>query len=379
MGGNRRFFSEVNHRGNHAGTKARNDVEAILRSMGIRSVNSKVYELTTNEDESLIISNVKTRLNLIRYYLDLVVVRGDAVFIQYPMLSFDFDSDYYKRLKKRNQLIFLIHDIHSLRIAGQEKGTGQLYNRDSLRKEIEKLNLADVVIVHTEQMKKLLTEAGLQVSHIMILDVFDYLYKGPLPLEGAEPEHIERLKGKREISVAFAGNLRKSAFLRKAVSANPDVEFVLYGAGCMDALREYTNVNYAGNFLPDEIPGIIRGRFGLVWDGRDIHTCSGILGEYTRINCPHKLSLYIVAGLPVIVWKDAAVADYVRANGIGICLESLEELYSQLHDISDRTYGQMKNAVLKIRKELCTGDHLKDILGKAYDICLDEGSSDHRF
>lgn len=80
----------------------------------------------------------------------------------------------------------------------------------------------------------------------------------------------------------------------------------------------------------------------MVWDGTSVSTCTGDFGEYLQYNNPHKTSLYIRCQLPVIIWKQAALADFVRENGIGICVDSLEELEKILNTLSEEEYAEMK-------------------------------------
>lgn len=59
-----------------------------------------------------------------------------------------------------------------------------------------------------------------------------------------------------------------------------------------------------GSFKPEESPEHLQG----VWDGDSVDTCAGNTGAYLRYNNPHKTSLYLACGMPVIVWKEAAIA-----------------------------------------------------------------------
>ena len=142
--------------------------------------------------------------------------------------------------------------------------------------------------------------------------------------------------------------------------ANPNQNFNIYGAND-DRLSSYSNVEYLGSYPPDELPSVLNGRYGLVWDGDEIKGCSGTLGNYTRINNPHKLSLYIASGIPVIVWKEAAIAEFVKNNGIGIVTERVSDLKELLQE-NEREYVTMKECVLKIRNSVITGEHLSSVL-----------------
>ena len=58
----------------------------------------------------------------------------------------------------------------------------------------------------------------------------------------------------------------------------------------------------------------MEGSFGLVWDGISVETCAGVYGEYLKVNNPHKTSLYLASGIPVIIWKEAAWLSLLNAN-----------------------------------------------------------------
>ena len=66
--------------------------------------------------------------------------------------------------------------------------------------------------------------------------------------------------------------------------------------------------------------------------------CTGQTGEYLRINNPHKTSLYLAAGFPVIIWKQAALAPFIVENGLGLAVDSLEELPRLLEQLTDEEY-----------------------------------------
>ena len=98
----------------------------------------------------------------------------------------------------------------------------------------------------------------------------------------------------------------------------------------------------------------MEGDFGLIWDGSELKTNGGVYGEYTKFNSPHKASLYLSSGIPVIVWDKAGIAPFIRKNNLGITVESIEKLDDILGEISSSDYMEMKtnaeNYALRIRK-----------------------------
>lgn len=74
--------------------------------------------------------------------------------------------------------------------------------------------------------------------------------------------------------------------------------------------------------------------------------CSGNWGKYLKIIAPHKFSMYLVAELPIIVWKESAMAKLVEQNKLGITINTLTELGDRISRISSDEYD---NIVLNIR------------------------------
>ena len=131
------------------------------------------------------------------------------------------------------------------------------------------------------------------------------------------------------------------------------------------------NLKYFGSFKPDELPGKLEGKFGLVWDGDSLDTCSGNTGNYLRYNNPHKTSLYLSAGIPVIIWKEAAMSNFIEKHKAGILVESLTEIDDVINNISDSDYTELKNNAIQIGMQLRNGYYYK----KAVQKCLDNMNS----
>ena len=51
-------------------------------------------------------------------------------------------------------------------------------------------------------------------------------------------------------------------------------------------------------------------------------------------NSPHNVSFYLRAGLPLIIWKEAAVAPIIEEAGAGIAINSLKELDEKLANLT---------------------------------------------
>ena len=255
-----------------------------------------------------------------------------------------------EKLKKRGvKLTFIINDLESLR---------NLPDFEKQSKEDEKMvGIADRLIVHNDKMKAYIEEKYAFPSENMVsLELFDYLAKGT---------HMPRMYDERESSVAVAGNLdpSKSGYVYELVNSDfKNIIFDFYGNGDKEKLKSGC-AQYMGSFSPEDLPNMIFAEYGLVWDGPSIKSCEGNTGNYIKYNNPHKLSLYIAAGLPVIIWKQAALADFVTQKGIGITIDSIEELPEILRSITREKYEDFLKKLAPLTEKVRTGKFLETALG----------------
>lgn len=136
----------------------------------------------------------------------------------------------------------------------------------------------------------------------------------------------------------------------------------LYGLNFnQDALKS-KSVHYMGAFPADDIPAQLTEGFGLVWDGDTIAGCAGDTGNYLRFNNPHKLSLYLVSGIPVVIWSQAAEAQFVKEHQVGIIVDSVEDFAEAFDCLSEAQYNQMVLNSKKISRELRSGTYLKHVI-----------------
>jgi len=247
--------------------------------------------------------------------------------------------------KRRDiRLYALIHDLDSLR------------NDDSpVEREIAILKLFDGLISHTGAMTHWLRDQGL-AGTIRELELFDYC-AAPGPAW-----HDSELSS--PLKVAFAGNLlpSKAGFIYDARLAElPGVQLALYGP-YFEAASARSAVTCLGVFDPDQPALKDPCHFGLVWDGHDLDSCDGKLGRYMRYNVPHKLSLYLALGLPVVVWSEAAAAQTVRDRGIGLTVRSLRELGEIPARLSASAYREMAANAVALGREVRRGAFLHQAL-----------------
>ena len=210
--------------------------------------------------------------------------------------------------------------------------------------EIKLLNKFSLLVAHNAAMKNKLLQQ-LPYSKICCIEMFDYPVKFSLPVV------------KKSNTVCLAGNLNKATFVNHLDQVT-STTFNIYGPCANVPSIQKENVIYKGVISPDELPAELEGSFGLVWDGN-------LLDEgdnYLRYNNPHKLSLYLTAGLPVIVWAQSAGAAFVNLYDVGFTISSIREIPEKLQQISNEKFNTMHENALAISKKTTEGYFLKSVI-----------------
>lgn len=334
------LISEDNGKHNHAGSKARNDIDYFLKDDV-----SEILRVTKFFNSNGIINKIKILFKMTIDWMGIIykIKTKSNIIIQYPLESPKKIVNLFlkatKKIKKA-KLIAVIHDLESLRFDAKRK-----------KAEIEYLNEYNYIIVHNESMKQYLVNQGIDENKLIILRIFDY-----------KTDTINKKHRKLTNEVAIAGNLSssKSGYVYDLKEIKSNVKFNLYGPNYKEDKNE--NIKYFGQFPPEKLPEKLEGSFGLVWDGSDINDCVGITGEYLKYNNPHKVSLYIVSNLPIIIWKKAAMADFVVKENIGVAVDSLEDIYDEISKLKEEDYEEMVNNISRISEKLEAGYYIKDSL-----------------
>lgn len=327
----RRCYFSKNYKGlGNGGNKAKTDMEKIMDGLGFVNVGAK---------QTLHHSNIKGYLlTLGGVVRSLFAIRkGDILVMQYPLKKYYSFICRIAHLKGA-KVITLIHDLGSFR---RKKLTKD--------KERKRLSNTDYIIALSPRMKDWLINDG-YTQPIGILEVWDYL---------ADRQPRERtLQNPLEILYAGVLSAKKHSFIYKfdKTMKPGNYNFTIYGGGFnQDDIVHKDRFDNKGFMESDDIISTTTGHFGMVWYGHSVDKIDGAYGEWLQLTIPHKTSLYVRCHMPVIVWSKAAQASFVRQHGIGICLDSLEELDSKLASLTVEEYNAMKNNTIKLSKQLSEG------------------------
>lgn len=318
-----------NNKYNNATSKPREDIENILKDRGYCTTDIKMKK------------NFIFRLfSSLFLHLD----RCDNFIVQYPTYQGRiFEIPLLKRVaSKSKNTIVIVHDVDSLRSTNA---------RRTFKSELKFLNEFSKIIVPTGNMKNLMIEYGIADNKILVLGIYDYLKDGYIG--------NCRINSFDKTRINFAGNLNKSKFLKYL--PNNNLKFNLYG-DLNDKSQISQHIFYKGSFSPEKIIEELDNGFGLVWDGSKCEKISGNVGEYLRYNSPHKVSLYLTSGLPVIVWKQSAISEFVRENNVGIVIDSIEEIEHIINTMPEKKIQEILKNVNDMSIKLQNGYYTKTVL-----------------
>ena len=345
----RRFLMTVpvSAKGVPAMNKARQDVERFAAEAGYAP--AKVVSCDTAGGNRL--QQLRLGLNVVRDWARLFCHLNweDLLLVQYPL--FPVKGAWVHRLGlhmvqwKGARTAALVHDLDSLRLIG---GQPARWCDQAL------LPAFDRLIVHTPAMRDYLIAQGVAPEKMTVLGQFDY----------ATPALMPQRKLSRE--VCFAGNLRKDKSGWLYAMPRTKLTWHLWGPG-WKGKKTRTDMIHHGTATPEALPGRLEGSFGVVWDGSSTATGRGAYGAYMMLNAPHKLSLYLAAGMPVVVWSRSAVADYVRERGVGLVLDQLTELPQRIAALDEEEYQAMAAAARQEGMALRSGQRLIRALAEIED------------
>lgn len=347
-----KFYQILEIAGNqqHAGTKAAEDISTIATNLGYHTIN--VIMRNTNEGK---IAKIQRQIG---YYKDWnkiykTIEENSIVLLQHPFHYPQLTRErILKKLKKEKNIKFisLIHDVEELRQFRYNN-----YYKSEFKFMIE---MANVFVVHNKVMADFFVERGIAKEKIVILEIFDYLQK---------INTSKRIIFNKTLNIAGNLDMEKCGYLKELFDLKT-ININLFGPNFTWGIENNSNIHYKGSYPTDEIPNQLNEGFGLVWDGDSINGCIGKSGQYLKYNNPHKLSLYLSSGLPVVIWDGAAEAEFVKKYNVGICVESLYELDMIFDSLTKEKYQELLNNVNDVSKKLIKGFYGEKALKEARNV-----------
>lgn len=305
--------------------------------IGIRELSEKLgYQILKFPNSLVEIDDFISKVNI-----------QDTIVIPYPSFvgtmdtALMYDLKLVQSLKKKGTKISLLLG-DSLILREWDK---------FMKTEFELLNMADVIIVPTREMKLALTQIG--ISKHMTTPFYFY----PLPDTGNE-NYNHSIPDKNKI--IYTGNLSKATFLNTIKCQNV---FDVYGPNPSPKLLANSTVSYHGELDFYNLNHCLKSYsgFGLVWDGEIVPGWSKE-SRYTRYNMPYKSIQYLSCGVPLVAWEGSSLGQLIKRKNIGITIVNLNELFSKLQLLSEEEIRKIQSNVINMQEELRKNERLMDIL-----------------
>lgn len=273
-----------------------------------------------------------------------IVKKKDVLMWQYPIHKYDKLVYLFLNILhnvKGVKLLVVIHDLEEIRKLNPVTVP-----------EARFLNLFDGIICHNERMKKYLVTKGISESKIRSLSVFPFICE------------YDAQKIKRSDAIIILGNLTRirCGYLYDFINQPLSIQVNIYGCNFESENIHGNNIHYLGNYPDEELCNIVDGKFGIVWNGDSVQTCSGDAGRYLLVNNPHKVSAFLSAGIPVIIWRESAMAEFIEKHEVGILIDSLYEVETVVSTLSNEKYIRMEKNAEELGKEIRAGKHFLNAL-----------------
>jgi hypothetical protein len=251
------------------------------------------------------------------------VQAGDTVVVQFPLWTMlNFQAEFFDFLKARGTvLVALIHDVPTWQ--WWEGGEPYDPNKDFWLTQLKKF---DALITANDKMSHRLQEDGI-TAPMVAMQLWDYHYDG----------FLKEKTFKKQLY--YAGGRKIESIDYKASTP------LLITADAVKETQNLGSVQLIGTHDSRELMTMFDGGFGVV-NYHNIHERSNFNWDYYgQFNNPTKLSMYLAAGLPVIVPSNSAHADWVKNRGVGLVLDDLNTIDGLLSNLTEADYEAMLEAV----------------------------------
>lgn len=339
---------------NSAFYKAREDYSFFASEIGL-----KVFDMYSYYDREESIESINARLDGMLAGFQ----KYDSLVLQFPFfirplnIKMLIDKVHHNY---QGKVFAFIHDYEPIRNQVdydelKKSDTDPLYDQFSMLTPSTLLPLFDGIIVNNLRVSEAIVKKENYQGKIIEQGPFGYKCY-------ISNEHISAPFKK---IINFAGSTDKAKYL----TLLPNYWNInIYGSNIKN-FKFKENQCYKGAFPEVEIPQILheQGGFGLVWDSETFPGITGKLGEYTKISYAHKISLYLAANMPVIIWEKAAGAQWIVDNHLGFAVKDLNEAWMKINELTEEEYQKIyAPSLIKMGKKIRSGLFEKQSLLKAW-------------
>lgn len=272
------------------------------------------------------------------------IPKDSIIFLHYPCNYLDpITIEILKSTKedRQNKIVTLVHQLN-------------IFSYDlNLYNDVEFLNGSDYVFVHTNDMGRFLKKNGLK-SETIPINGFDYYVEGELK-ERKDREETDKYSVDYICDTRSDEDYILSNFNRMRMK-NYYVNYYSAKRGTGGELAPITDIRYLGKVDYKNVYKELSGDFGIVYP-----MCNTKLSDEKSLKLFTSVeeTIYILNGMPLIVFSDNPNASFIKKEGIGIVVNSLKDIDESLGRLSNRRYNEMRRKVNRIRDKYSRGFYIK--------------------
>lgn len=310
------------------------NVAESARTLGFQELNITGYPNISNQAE---------RRHHLREAVLGVIQPGDLVVVQFPMWThLNFQAEFFDTIRgiESVRMVALLHDVPTWMFTkGEEEYDRQ---NDFWLNQLKKF---DLLIVANKKGGHKLQEDGIKVPMIP-MQFWDYYYSGP-----RREKHF-----KKQLYYVGGRDIIDSSYR----AATP---LYIYDKHVEKKVLDNSgSIHWLGRKPSDEIVSSLDGGFGVVVTENLVEKSNMNFVYYNQFNNPTKLSMYLAAGLPVIVSSKTYHAQLVEKHGIGLVIDDLNEIDQIFSRMSPEDYHRLLENVKSWQEAVASGFFIKRAL-----------------
>lgn len=249
----------------------------------------------------------------------------DLVVVQFPLWEqLDFQAEFIDALKRVDhvKMIGLVHEVPTWLYADDN-------NRTTIKNDfwLKQLRRFDLLVVANEKQAQHLERDKVEVPMIS-LQLWDYPYAGPLKPK-LYRKQLSYISDRKIIDLNYRGS----------------TPLMLYNTDVTESVRDNPSVKHIEGLARDNLIADLADGFGLVNSDNIVEEISPNDIRNSQYNDPIELSMYLAAGMPIVVPDTSAHATLVKTQHLGIVIHDLNEIDSALAQVTNEDYQAMLAAI----------------------------------
>jgi hypothetical protein len=306
-------------------------VAEAAKEVGFKEIN---YVPFTN------LQNNRSRRNNLIESMTAPVEDGDIVVIQLPLwIQFNFQNELIDRLKQKRdvKLIGLVNEVITYSDSKPYNSKSDFF--------LSQMDKFDLLITLNDKMSAMLKQDNVVKPMIPII-INDFLSQ----------KRIHDVKYSKRLAYIIE---RPTFNFENMVDLKTPL--TIYGQSLSNSSIS-NSVSFSSIDTFEELPYHLNGGFGLV-NIPEVHD-----QKNKELNLSHKyaiplsMSIFIAAGIPLVVLEDSPYAAWVSKNQIGLIVSSLANIDTSIEKMTEKDHQMMLEAVIRMQGAVASGVFTKRAL-----------------